>query len=119
MDGIAAYRQNAITTQSRGQIVVMLYEGAIRFLKKTIEAVDRGDSEHKAIYMNRACDIILELNVALDMEVGGDISRNLRDLYMFMIRHLNVANRGNDSRMIREVIGLLEELNEGWRTITA
>ncbi|MFP4106500.1 MAG: flagellar export chaperone FliS [Phycisphaerae bacterium] len=118
-DGIAAYKQNSVTTQSRGRIVVMLYEGAVRFLKKTIEAMEAGDVEQRVLYLNKACDIILELNVSLDMEVGGEIAENLRNLYMFMIRHLNTAHAKNDTAKVREVIGLMEELNEGWKAITA
>jgi flagellar protein FliS len=119
MNGIAAYQQNAVTTQSRGKVVVMLYEGAVRFLKKAIEAMGNQDNEQKNLYLNKACDIILELNVSLDMEVGGEIAQNLRNLYMFMIRHLNAAHVENSPRPLEEVIGLLEELNEGWRAITA
>jgi flagellar protein FliS len=53
------------------------------------------------------------------MEVGGEIAQNLRHLYMFMVRHLNTAHASNDPAPIHEVIGLLEELNEGWKAITA
>lgn len=118
-EGIAAYQQNSVTTQSRGKIIVMLYDGAVRFLKKTIQAIEEDDVEQRVLYLNKACDIILELNVSLDMEVGGEIAQNLRHLYMFMVRHLNTAHARNDPAPIREVIGLLEELNEGWKTITA
>jgi flagellar protein FliS len=119
MAGIETYQQNAVTTQSRGKIVVMLYDGAIRFLKRMMEAIEQGDVAQKSHFLNKACDIILELNVSLDMEAGGEIAQNLRSLYMFMIRHLNTAHIKNDVASVREVIGLLEELNEGWRGISA
>ncbi len=53
----------------------------------------------------------------LDMDAGGEISKNLRSLYMFMKSHLSQANAKRDPQMIQEVIGLLEELNQGWKTI--
>ena len=52
------------------------------------------------------------------MEAGGEIAQNLRSLYNFMNKHLNQANTQSDARMIREVINLLEELNQSWRAIT-
>jgi flagellar secretion chaperone FliS len=54
----------------------------------------------------------------LDMDGGGEIAQNLRNLYLFMGRQLSQANTRRDPQMIREVIGLLEELNQGWKTIT-
>ncbi len=117
MDGVAAYRQAAVTTQSRGRIVVMLYEGAIKFLKLGAKAIEEGDPAGKGHYINKALDIIDELNMSLDMEAGGEISENLRKLYVFMGTHLAQANSRSDTKMIREIITLLEELNQGWRAI--
>jgi flagellar protein FliS len=63
--------------------------------------------------------VLFELNSVLDMERGGDIAENLRKLYNFMIRHLNEANMQRDAGKLRQVISLLEELNQGWKAITA
>jgi len=59
------------------------------------------------------------LNTVLDMDAGGEVAGNLRSLYNFMSRHLTQANIKCDAQMIREVITILEELNLGWRAITA
>ena len=67
----------------------------------------------------KAQNIILELNTVLDMEAGGEVAQNLRSLYNFMNKHLAQANTQSDAQAIREVINLLEELNQSWRAITA
>ena len=117
MKGLDTYQDVAITTQSRGRLVVMLYDGAIKFLKLAINELNAGKMDTKGLYINKALDIINELNTVLDMEAGGEVAANLRKLYVFMIRHLHTANIKKDPQMIEEVIKLLEELNQGWKAI--
>ncbi len=112
------YEETAVTTQNKGHLVVMLYEGAVKFLKKAISAMEAGDLEAKAHNLAKAQDIIFELNTVLDMEVGGEIAQNLRQLYNFMRKRLNQANIKRDPQLIREVIGLMEEINQGWKAIS-
>ena len=118
MNGIEAYQEAAVTTQNKGKLIVMLYEGAIKFLKQAIPELEAGNHEAKSKYLNKAEDIINELSTVLDMEAGGEIATNLRSLYMFMIRHLHEANKKQDTKKIEEVIKLLEELNQAWKAIT-
>ena len=117
MNGIRAYQDTAVTTQSKGRLIVMLYEGAVKFLKLAIQEAEAENYEAKGNYINKAMDIITELNAVLDMSAGGDIAVNLRKLYCFMNDRLSQANIDNDPEMIREVITLLQELNQGWKTI--
>ncbi|MCD4832148.1 MAG: flagellar export chaperone FliS [Anaerohalosphaeraceae bacterium] len=117
MQGVNIYQEVAITSQSRGRIVVMLYEGAIKFLKLAINEIKLGNSETKGNYINKAVDIIAELNAVLDMETGGEVAVNLRKLYIFMNTHLSQANAEQSSEMIDDVIRILEELNRGWKEI--
>lgn len=118
MKATEAYQQVAVTTQSKGRLVVMLYDGAIKFLKLAVKELEAGNYATKGQYINRAQDIINELNAVLDMETGGEIAQNLRNLYLFMMRRLSHANAKRDPQMIQEVIALMEELNQGWKTIT-
>jgi flagellar protein FliS len=118
MDGISAYKENTVSTQSRGRLILLLYEGAIKFLKHAIAEIERQDWLKKGEYINKALDIINELNACLDMDGGGEVAMNLRKLYLFMIQQLAEANLHRDPHKIREVIGILEELHEGWATIT-
>ena len=98
---------NALLTDSNP--VIIFPEGQMIKDKKIIE---------KGKYIAKAQDIINELNAVLDMEAGGEIATNLRQLYLFMVKQLSEANTQKDPRMIREVISLMEELNQGWKAIT-
>ncbi|MBL7185323.1 MAG: flagellar export chaperone FliS [Phycisphaerae bacterium] len=117
MNGIRAYQDTAVTTQSKGRLIVMLYEGAVRFLKLAIKEAEAKNYEAKGNYISKALDIITELNAVLDMNAGGEVAGNLRKLYFFMNERLSQANSKNDPEMIRQVIALLEELNQGWKAI--
>lgn len=118
MKGIQTYQDTAVTTQNKGRLIVMLYEGAVKFLKLAIKEAEANNYQAKGKYIGKAQDIITELNAVLDMEAGGEIAGNLRKLYFFMNDRLSKANSKNDPEMIREVISLLEELNQGWKAIT-
>lgn len=117
MNGFNTYQETAIATQGRGRLVVMLYDGAIRFLRQAIQDIQRNDFAAKGKHIAKAQDILFELNTVLDVEQGGQLAQNLRSLYNFMQRHLNQANLKKDPNMIQEVIGLLDELNQGWRVV--
>jgi len=118
MNGIESYQRTAVSTQSRGRLIVMLYDGAIKFMKLALQEIEAGNWAAKGEYLTRAQDIIAELNAVLDTEAGGEIARNLRRLYLYMNRRLAQANSKKDPQMIREVITLMEELNRSWKTIT-
>ena len=118
MNGIATYQEAAVTTQSKGRLIVLLYDGAIKFMKLAIKELEAQDYQAKGRYLTKAQDIINELNIVLDMEAGGEIASNLRQLYIFMNKQLSEANATCDPKLIREVITLAEELNQGWKVIT-
>ncbi len=118
MNGIKTYQDSTVTTQSRGRLIVLLYEGAIKFLKLAVKELEANNYEAKGRYINKAQDIINELNAVLDMDAGGAMASNLRKLYMFMNKRLCEANIKRDPQMIREVIELMEELNQSWKAIS-
>jgi len=87
-------------------------------MRLAIKELEAKDYEAKGRYIDRAQDIINELNAVLDMESGGEIAANMRKLYVFMSKRLSEANVQRDPQMIREVISLMEELNKGWKAIS-
>ena len=107
------YRQVQISTASPGKLILMLYQGAIKALKKAIEMIDRKEYGEKGDQLIKAQDIIMELNLALDMKTG-DIAYSLNQLYLYAYRKLVVANLEVDKEAIQEVIGMLENLYEAW-----
>ena len=118
MNGFDVYKQTAVTTQNKGRLIVMLYDGAEKFLRQAIRDINAKDYEAKGRNIAKAQDIIVELNCVLDLNAGGEIAQNLRGLYNFMNSQLSQANIKCDVQMIQEVIDLLDELNQGWRAIT-
>jgi len=117
MHGIKTYQDSVVTTQSKGRLIVLLYDGAIKFMKLAIQELEAKNYEEKGRYINKTLDIIHELNAVLDMNAGGEMSANLRKLYCFMTRRLSEANIKRDPQMIRDVIKLMEELNQSWKVI--
>ncbi|MCE5279955.1 MAG: flagellar export chaperone FliS [Planctomycetaceae bacterium] len=117
MTRLAAYTENKIATQSGGKIVVMLYEGAIRFLKQSVSQIEAQDWKGKNDSIQKAQAIIDELRAALNKDAGGEVAQNLWKLYDFMYRRLIEANIRKDISRINEVIALLEDLLDGWREI--
>ena len=117
MNGVGTYQQISVTTQSKGRLIVLLYEGAIKFMRLAIQEIEAGNHEAKGRYIIKAQNIINELNAILDTDTGGEIAENLRKLYVFMNNRLSEANIKKDPQMIREVITLVEELNQSWKAI--
>lgn len=118
MNGVEAYQDTTVTTQSRGRLIVLLYDGAIKFMKLAVRELEAGNHEAKGRYISRAQDIINELNAVLDIDAGGEVAANLRKLYCFMNARLSEANIKRDTQMVREVITLMEDLNQSWKAIT-
>jgi len=108
------YQQNHIATASPEQILIMLYDGALRFLGQAASGIEAGDRELRTRYINKSIAILSELSATLDHEIGGDISANLAALYDYMIRELMSANASNDIQPLRVVEKMLAELRETW-----
>jgi flagellar protein FliS len=113
-----SYRQVAAQTATPGQLVLMLYDGALRFLERARQAFGHDDPLEFNLTINnnllRAQAIINELNLALNMEVGGEFSMTLRRLYNYMDRRLQESNQYKQEEGIVEVIRRLTILREAW-----
>jgi flagellar protein FliS len=112
----AAYLQQAVLTASPGQLVVMLYDGACRFLTQAAYAMREGDRFRSHQRLGRAEAIIDELLVTLDME-AGDISTQLQAIYVFCRRQLTDARMDDDAERIQWVHDQLADLREAWAEI--
>ena len=69
MNQTSVYENAAVTTQNKGRLIIMLYDGAIKFLNQAIHALETGDMEAKGKYIGRAQEIVIELNTILNMEL--------------------------------------------------
>lgn len=113
-----AYRRTQIETASKEQLLLMLYDGAIHYLKRAKMKMQEPPNEEslteKTNLILKAQDIILELMAALDMENGGDLTRQLFRLYEYMNYRLNQANIRREIPAVEEVITLLSDLRATW-----
>ena len=118
---LKSYRQIATLTAPPGQIVLMLYEGAIRSLERALPgfAMDDPAQANMQVHNNlqRAQDILRELNYSLNMEQGGECATTLRSLYEYFDRRLLESNRQKQPHGVKEVIVHLTELRDAWATM--
>src|SRR4051812_44156355 len=113
------YRATKGETAGSVDLVVMLYQGAVRFIRVGIEAMEREDP--KAAHQNlvRAQDIVVELLGSLNREAGGQVAEQLASVYDYCFRRLVTANVKKDPAPAREVIGILRDLGTAWQEIAA
>lgn len=108
------YRNNQILTASQEQILLLLYDGAIRFCRQAIAASDAGDSEQKIGRIAKTYAIIDEFSKSLNHEVGGQIAEDLERLYDFMLRELIDARKDTSGTKLKVVESLLLDLRDTW-----
>ena len=112
-----AYRENAVLSAPPEKLVVMLYDGARRFLFQAAVAMREKQIELAHNKLRRAEDIIQHLRDALDKDQGGEIAERLEAIYRFCQRHLVKARFDQDPVKIEQVMGLLADLREAWAAI--
>jgi flagellar protein FliS len=111
-----AYTESSVMTAPPERLVLMLYDGAIRFLRQSTAALEQGDRTLGRERMRRAEAIIDELNVTLDMS-HGEIPEKLRAIYLFCKRHLIESFLNDQTAGIETVVSLLSELRESWASV--
>jgi flagellar protein FliS len=111
------YYQTQIQSQSPIELVVMLYDGALRFMRAAAEAIEKRDLAGKRDAMSRAMAIVSELQSSLNLAAGGDIAKNLDALYAYVTGRLIEANINNTVEPLHESVKLMATLREGWLQI--
>ena len=114
--GLEQYQSRAIQTASPGQLVVMLYDGFLRFAAQAQDALARGDLASAASRLTRAQDIVDELRVSLDMG-QGEIAGSLASLYRYVTERLTDARLAKDPDQVAEARALMAELRSAWAQI--
>jgi len=115
-NAVNAYRETRVRTASQGQLIIMLYDEAIKQLDIAIDLM-KADS-HEIERVNNALvksqEIITELTASLDFEQGGEIATNLFSLYMFFNRELLESNMKKDPEKAATIRNLMNELRGAW-----
>lgn len=113
--GAKAYHKTAVETASKEKVLLMLYEGCIRNLKKCKAAMEAKNWAEKGLYLGKAQDIVNELSNSLNHEVGGELSKQLEALYLHIFSETTKANIENDPQKIAHCIKVMETLYSGWQ----
>ena len=113
------YNQTQFTTIDRGRLLMMMFDGALNFLKHSRDGIAKNDRAQFSRFLSKAHAIISELNNTLDFEKGGDIARDLERLYDFMLHHLIQANLTKDGKKVEDVIRVLQPIADAYREILA
>ena len=112
--GLGAYKKTSINTARKEEILLMLYEAAMKFCKKGIEAIENKEIAKKGEYIGKLQDIIMELNNSLDHKVGGKVADELASLYDYVFYSSTQANINMDAGPLKESLKVLNTLYEGW-----
>jgi flagellar protein FliS len=126
-NALSAYRETRIKTASQGQLIIMLYDEAIKHLDRGLELLglntgekkDPGKIEYISKSILKTQEIITELMVSLDFEQGGDIAKNLFSLYSWFNQELLEANVKQDIRRITIIRNMVNELRSAWNEIAS
>jgi flagellar protein FliS len=119
--GIDSYGEvkvsTGVATADSVQLIQMLFDGLIESLRAAEGQIARGAIEEKSRSLARAGKIVLGLQSSLDFESGGDIARNLDELYGYVTRRLLHVNLHNDLEALKEIYGLMAEIQNAWSTV--
>lgn len=114
----SSYRKIATQTAPPGQLVLMLFDGALRSLDRAqtgfgcLEIGERNATIHNNL--TRAIDIVRELNQSLDLEAGGQLAETLRNLYNFFEQRLVESNLKKSRKGIDEILPMVRQLRDAW-----
>jgi flagellar protein FliS len=112
--GHQAYQVNAIETASPEQLTLMCYDGALKFMRRAVEACDKRDLARHSEWIGRAQAVVDELNITLNMEAGGEIAANLREIYLFVNRQLGSSVLQQEREPIEVAMRLIGGLRDSW-----
>lgn len=111
-NALNAYQQNSVNTASREKLLLMLYEGLVKFIRQGIAGIEEKNIEKSNTNFVKAQNIIREFMVTLNVELGGEMAKSLMTLYDYMHRRLIEANIKKDVETAEEVLGFAEELKQ-------
>lgn len=109
------YKENSVLTATPEELTLMLYEGAIKFMKIAKYSIENNELERAHSSLIRAQDIIMELNYSLDMNY--EISNDFRSLYTFILDKLVDANISKEIGPMDEALDITEEMKETWKEV--
>jgi len=117
-DSVARYQESQVLTAPREQLLLLTYDGILRFLGRACRGLERGDLYEKHLGIARAQALMVELRRTLDFSPVPELAQNLARIYRYLVEELTEADVADDLTRIRRVIGFVAELREGWAQAT-
>lgn len=114
---LRGYRTTQAQTSSPVELVVLLYDGALRFLAEAERALAAGDLAARGTAISKALAIVNQLQSTLDMARGGAVAEDLDRLYDFVQDCLLRVTRDHDTAALTDAQGVLASLADAWRTV--
>mgnify|MGYP002624551819 CR=1 FL=1 len=109
------YKRVQVKTSSPGDLLMLLFDGCVRFLNEAAVAIDAKDRQRAGEKINRAHAILSELVSTLRPDVFPELCENLEAVYMFCMSHLVRANLEQDSQKVSDVVRVLDPIREAFR----
>ncbi|MEE9391611.1 MAG: flagellar export chaperone FliS [Planctomycetota bacterium] len=119
MNATLEYQRNAILSASREKLVLLMYDGALRFARQSMVQLDKGNHAEYGRLISRTFNIVSELKVSLDREAGAQIASRLDQLYRFVMDALVKANANRSKKDLEDALKIMTTLREGWAGIIA
>lgn len=113
-NGYSQYQQNNILTASPSKLLLMAYDGAIRFARIAGEKMRENNLDEQNKYINKSIAIVMELVSSLKEDIDPTLVSRLRSLYAFVIEQLTLANLYQDEKPLAAAIKILSDLRETW-----
>ena len=113
--GYQKYKKTSVESASREKLLLLMYEAAIKYVKRASAAIEQNDIAERGKNIGFAFDVIMELNNTLDHTVGGDVATNLEQLYMFLTEELTKANIEASRDRLVKIEEILMTLYSGWQ----
>jgi flagellar protein FliS len=110
-------RASQAVVADKVELIQMLFDGLLESMVTARGHIERGAIEEKNKSLIRAGRIVIGLQGALDLEKGGDLARNLHELYSYVTRRLVYVNAHNDLTVLNEVQTLMSEIRQAWRDV--
>ena len=116
------YMENMVSTSNPVRLVILLYERAISALEFAAEVMEKEnptleENKLKLEELLRATDILIALDATLDMEKGGDIAKNLHEIYQALMNDLVLLSAKDDPVLVKRMVKILSDLREAWEEI--
>lgn len=114
---VSQYQTNQVQTASPARVIVAYYNGALRFLRSAIKALEARDYAAKGMYLSRAHAVVSELSANLDPQHAPDLCAQLEPLYGFVLACISEANMHADASKLTPAINVLEQLKGAWEQV--